>query len=276
MRLTELPLIEEINKTYLDLRRDGRSRADATNILIEEYTNEIAIGEEDDCVQFWIGLSDGQYQLKELTVEVAEKGMAALVQLGKMVPNITVGDIERRRNRYASAPMPERKIRIGTKFRCPWNIGDTFAYQISGTEAEKLGIAGKYMLFRKIDEREFGKGHIMPVVTVSMADNDPLSLTVTEFQSLPLLKIRNGGRCRSPENKFEYRTLIVFNSLKQLAAMPFKFVGNFQGIPLPKDEIIFQHGGEYTLLLPETIASSCCIFWKMHLYCSTGDDSACC
>lgn len=273
MRLTDFPLIEEVKQLYMDLRRDGKNRTNATEMLIREYADELTIGVEDDGQQFWIGLADGQYQAKELTVEVAEKGLAALTRLQDMVPDITIGDIERRRERYALAPMPERKIRKANKFRCPWNIGDTFAYQLSGKEAEELGIAGKYMLFRKVDEREFDKGRIVPMVTVSLWDGIPFPSTAQEFQSVPLLRIDNGGRCDSPEDKYEYRALITIKSLKQLLSLPLQFVGNFQDTVMPKDEIIFQNAGHCTLLLPEMMDSSCCVFWKMHLYCTNNQQA---
>lgn len=273
MRLTDFPLIEEVKQLYMDLRRDGKNRTIATETLVKEYANEITIGTEDDGLQFWIGLADGQYQAKEITAEVAEKGLAALARLQALIPNITVGDIERRRAHYALAPMPEKRIRKAKKFRCPWNIGDTFAYQLSGEDADELGIAGKYMLFRKVDEREFDKGRIVPMVTVSLWDGLPFPRTAQEFQSVPLLKICNGGRCGSPKEKYEYRTLITFRSFKQLSSLPLQFVGNFHDTAMPKDEIIFQDAGKCDLLLPERMNTLCCIFWKMHLYCTSNQQA---
>lgn len=213
-------------------------------------------------------MADGQYAAKELTAEVAQKGLASIQQLREQIPEISASDFERRKERYASAPMPEQKKRTVKKFRCPWNMGDTYAYQISGAEAEQLGLAGKYMLFRKVDEMEFDKGHIMPIVTVSLWDSPAFPCTTQEFQSVPHLRIRNGGRCNSPSNKYEYRALIIIKSSKQLSSIPFQFVGNFQGVNLPKDEVIFECSWEYSLLLPEQLDSTCCLYWKMHQYCT--------
>lgn len=265
MRLTEFPLVLEVKEEYMDLRRDGKNRTQATEDLIRGYADEITLAPEDDGPLFWIGLADGQYAAKELTTEIAEKGLAAIQQLRKQFPEITVGDLDRRKERYANAPMPERKIRKTNKFRCPWNVGDTYAYQISGTEAEQIGIAGKFMLFCKVDEREFDKGRIMPIVTASLWDNRPFPKTTQEFQSVPFLKV-NRGRFSSPKSKHEYRVLIIFNHFKQLSTTPLQFVGNFQNVAMPSDEVIFQDGGHYTLLPPHMIDYRCCNFWESHNY----------
>lgn len=59
---------------------------------------------------FWIGLADGQFARKELTLEIAVHGLMALNRLAQEAPDITPGDIERRRKHYAQAPMPERRL----------------------------------------------------------------------------------------------------------------------------------------------------------------------
>lgn len=267
MRITDFPLINEVKEEYIELRSGGASRDQATQQLIQEYADELTMGADDDGLLFWIGLADGQYARKEITLEVAGRGLKALDMLTESCVPVTPLDINRRREHYSAAPMPERKVgKPRRKFQCNWNVGDVFAYQLSGPEADEAGLARKYVLLRKVDEDDFGDGRLLPIVTVSIWDSDPLPCTAEEFQRVPMLKICNGGRCGSPKWKNEYRAEIVIKSDKQLASMQLQFLGNFQNIPMPDDEIIFTNPGYMTMLMPERFEHQICIFWNMHQY----------
>lgn len=267
MRITDFPLINEVKEEYIDLRSGGASRDQATQQLIQEYADELTKGADDDGVLFWIGLADGQYARKEITLEVAEQGLKALDLLAESRVPVTPLDINRRREHYSAAPMPERKAgKPRRKFQCNWNVGDTFAYQLTGPEAETAGLGRKYILLRKVDEDDFEDGRLLPIVTVSLWGSDPLPRTAEEFQKVPLLKIRKGGRCDSPKWKNEYRAEMVVKSYKQLASMQLKFLGNFQNIPMPDDEIIFTKPGYIMFLSMEHFERDICVFWKMHQY----------
>lgn len=267
MRLTDFPLINEVKEEYIDLRSGGANRDQATQQLIQEYADELTKGANDDGLLFWIGLADGQYARKEITLEVAGQGIKALDLLTERRVPVASLDINRRREHYSAAPMPERKVgKPRRKFQCNWNVGDTFAYQLSGPEAEEAGLAQKYVLLRKVDEDDFGDGRLLPIVTVSLWDGIPLPHTAEEFQQVPMLKICNGGRCDSPKWKNEYRAEMVIKNDKQLASMQLQFLGNFQNIPMPDDEIIFTKPGYIMFLSIEFFERDICIFWKMHQY----------
>lgn len=273
MRMTEFPMLEEIKDEYLALRRQGNSRNEATQQLISNYADEITKGVDDDGVIFWIGLADAQYYRKEITEEVAKRGIIALDRLAGAGMGIAVGDIERRRNHYAAAPMSEKKVgKPRPKFRCQWNIGDTFAYQLRGPRAERYGIAGKYCLFRKVDAYECSDGKLVPAVTVSLWDREPFPRSTDEFCSVPMLRIEGGGRCGAPKDKYEYRAQFWLENKKQLMNLPLQFVGNFQDVPMPEDEVVFTKSGCATILLPKRLDEDCGIFWKMHIYYTRGID----
>lgn len=106
MRLTEFPHILLIKDQYIALRTNGCSREDAT----EKLMLHIAALPSDEQLTAWIGLADGQFFRKELTLEVAQQGLLALHRLLLQFAEITPGDIERRRKHYIQAPMPERKL----------------------------------------------------------------------------------------------------------------------------------------------------------------------
>ncbi len=106
MRLTELTHIGKIKEQYVQLRACGYDRENAIEKLLcaqEELSQE-------DCLTFWVGLADGLYAKKELTLEIAFQGLLALHRLLHSSQDITPGDIERRRKHYSQAPMPERKL----------------------------------------------------------------------------------------------------------------------------------------------------------------------
>lgn len=106
MRLTELTHIGQIKEQYLALRSDGVCRREATGLVIREFEAQSAL----ERLTFWIGLADGQYLRKELTISVALQALLALHRLRDYGIRITPGDIERRRKHYTQAPMPERKL----------------------------------------------------------------------------------------------------------------------------------------------------------------------
>ena len=106
MRLTNLEHIGQIKQQYLTLRSEGVCRTEATSRIIREFEAQSA----QERLTFWIGLADGQYLRKELTLSVALQALLALHRLGDYGIYITPGDIERRRKHYALAPMQERKL----------------------------------------------------------------------------------------------------------------------------------------------------------------------
>lgn len=189
MRMMDFPVLEEIKDEYIQLRQTGNSREDAVRKLMGSYTDELLDIEE--APLFWIGLADAQYFRKELSEDVAKKAMTALDNVGGFEWKICLGDLNRRRERYVKAPMPERNVgKPRPKFRCQWRIGDTFAYQLTGQEAKELGIHGKYMLLRKVSEVEFGDGSLYPIVTVSFLGDRTFPTSDEAFMDIPLLKLQ--------------------------------------------------------------------------------------
>lgn len=265
MKVKDIPLIEEIQTEYLTLREKGMSRESAVVALCKSYEAEITIGETDDGVLFWIGLADAQYALKELSYDIAQKGLYSLDRLETSQINISRRDTSVRRQNYAKAPMPEKNIGRRKRYRCRWSMGDTYAHMICGTEAQQLGIEGKYALIRKVDESKFGDGRILPVVTVSIWDSVPFPKDSHEFQLVPFLRMES-GRLGAPEGKYEYRAELLIKNEQQLSDMQLQYIGNFLDVPMPEDEVIFTLPGEIMMMLPDMLDDDCCLFWKMDRY----------
>lgn len=272
MRIADFPMIDEVQTAYESCRRSGLTRLDATQELIRVYRSEIAT--EDDGLLFWVGLADGQYRCKEITAEVAEKAMQALRKIadGAFEDSVSEEDIQCRILHYSQAPMPERPVRKRNLFRCDWKLGDTFAYSPVGddcSEMWELGLGKSCFLLRLIDTMEFGDGRLLPVVTVSRWDGEELPENLEQFQTAQLLMVNQGGRCGSSRLGFEHRVLFVIKNKQSLDSLKLRYVGNFQEVSLPDEDIVFTNPGYLTMLLPERMNENCCRFWKNHLYCET-------
>lgn len=264
MRITDFPVLEEIRDEYETCRRNGQDREAAVAQLQLSYANELAEGVEDDAPLFWVGLADAQYKLSEISAEVAEKGLAALDALERMDWDICPGDFTRRRQRYATAPMePRKKFGKSRKFRCQWKLGDTFAYLLSGPDAEEAGIAGRYVLFRKVDEIEWEDGHLYAVVTSTLWDHQPLPTNAEEFRRLAILKVVC-GRGMMPKNLYEYRHQMVFTSKRDMESLGLIYLGNFQDIPMPDDEVIVRHPAITMMYVTKTLPTYICKYWKRY------------
>ena len=237
MRITGFSILYDLKTEYPQLRREGCSREEAVNTLMERYNAELTTGAEDDGLLFWVGLADAQYQLKELSEEVAGKALDALAQIRKTDWDVCPGDLDRREKRYAEAPMPERKVGKPRTFCCNWQIGDTYAYQMKGPEAEQMGISGKYMLLRTVDNELFDKT-VIPVVTVTFWETKPFPTTVEEFMSKPILILNRAGNSLFEVPGYVYKTYLNISCKRFLNILNLEFVGNFPDVPMPDDEVM--------------------------------------
>lgn len=262
MRMSDLPLIEDVKGEYIVLRRRGESRADAVQSIINSYQDELSDYHDcDDALQVWIGLADGMYSNKELTSEIAEKGIAALQALEATDWPVAPGDIARRKDRYAKAPMPERNMsRIRGPFRCSWAIGDTYALHITDPKAQEWGLLGKYALLRKVPEEELWDGRVVPIVTITIWDALPLPQTADDFQKAPILKLR-GPIMEMLPGQYRYRATFFVRSKKQLERLSLQWVGNFH-TPMPKDEYVFSDIGDMPMI--KDLIDGIILSWKLH------------
>lgn len=247
MRITEIPLLQEIKEEYLELRSTGNNRTDAVREMQQRYRNELQYGAEDDGLLFWIGLADAQCSVKELALDIAEKATAALQQLLTMDWEISPNDIFRRARRYQQAPQPEKIFgKPRGKYRCSWEIGDTFAYKLPVNNIRSED-SSRYIILRKVDAIEFGDGSLYPAVTLTLWSNSLLPQTAEEFSSVPLLRL-NKKRMLLPTGAFEYRAELIIKSRKQLSSVPFLYLGRFIDILSPADEGIIDDPGKMTML----------------------------
>lgn len=259
-------MLGEIKEEYLKSRRNGSSRDATVAYLKASYRNELTLGCEDDGLLFWVGLADAQYACKELSSEVAEQALTAIEKLIETDWDVCSGDLVRRQEHYASAPMPERKhFGPSRKFRCTWKIGDVFAYHLTGAEAQERGLDGAHVLLRKVDELESYDGRLLPVVTLTMWTDGSLPTTSEEFQNKPML-ILSKGRLSSPPDKSEYRTELLISSRKKLEQLSLVYLGNFLEVTMPSDEFIIRQPGCIMMTPLNRFAWECCTYLDLNNY----------
>lgn len=265
MRITDFALINDIKNEYREHREDGLGRESAVEALIFSYQNMLSYGEKDDAILFWIALADAQYSCRELSQIVAARGKESLERLHETNWKIADIDILRRKEHYAAAPMSEQKtIKRAKKYRCCWNVGDTFAYQLSAPEWEPVGLSGAYILLRKVADTE-ADGYLFPVVSLSVWQKKPFPTTLAEFQQATLLRLAR-GRNGAPLSKYEYRAQIIFTRGTQLSGIPLEYIGRFENYPMPEDEVVFLESGEACMISPSKLEHEIFMFWKVDQY----------
>lgn len=268
MRMTYFPVLREIRDEYIKLRQEGNSRDQATTMLLHSYAREVALGTADDGLLFWIGLADAQYYRKELSSAVAKKAINALDQITAVGWDITPGDIARRREHYAQAPMPEKSFgKQSRKFRCAWSVGDIFYATLASDEAEKMGIKGGNILYQKIDEIENYDGRIIPIITMTYLTLVKEPFDFEEFRHTPPLRMAN-GRFGSDPTKFEYRAKLLIGNRRQLTSL--QYVGNYPVKEPPVDEIVFQDNTNMMIVPIKCLEMYGCAFWKLNFYYTFG------
>lgn len=218
MRLTAFPLLAEIKGEYIQYRRDGCDRAEATRRVLAQYDAELIPGREPACSLVWIGLADAQFFRKELTSHVAKMATDSADRLLNSGLGISEGDLQRRKAKYTRAPMAEKRVGNPKEpFWCPWELGDTFAYPLTGQEAERSGVAGCYALLRKVGSALYETKYLMPVVTVTLWRKETLPVTARDYFSVPPM-VLEGASCAE----------LVIENRRQWEALSMTYLGNFQ------------------------------------------------
>lgn len=266
MRITDYPIILEIKKEYIQSRQNGQSREESTQSLIQKHMNVLLNHVCEKGMLVWIGIADAQYFRKELSEAIADKALTALTNLALINPQITPGDIERRRFHYLQAPMPEKKVRKPReRFRCEWKNGDVFALELTSENAKKLNIAHSYILYQKVDEITIYNGCTVPIVTLAFCENSSFPLDSCSFSEIPHLRLAC-GRWGTSENKYEYRAQLIINSRKQLNHSNLKFIGNYPVRKTPQDEQRFEKSSDILMMPVVSIEMLSCAFWEVDSY----------
>ena len=184
----------DVKADFTELLRAGNAKEAATEKLLQQYAS--LLRHEEEAALFWYALADTQWERGMLLPEVLKNARYYLehkeIELQRWADSSEanvkrwVQTLERLEEKLSKPQPPEKKTRERRLFRCPWALGDVFAYRLSGEYSKEAGFYGKYIVFRKISERYEYPGHIIPVLKLyAWCGDDPPELS--ELAGLPLL-----------------------------------------------------------------------------------------
>ena len=227
-------IIEDILKKYVKHRKMGRSRAEAIELIRDEYSYELQ--DADDRVAVLIGLSLSLCKKKELLESIGTETL-------KEIEHISFGDeqdkkyetylLEVERCLKDKAVYGKEAVYKRASIYVPdWKIGDTFSHELTYPTAEKLGIKGWFILLYKVGEYidEFEMHH--QLVYVSLCPPGMLPSCEEDMQKLGFLRMMCKG------DQAEYLAQIILKSKKAEEAYGLSKVGYFPDILLPDDRVV--------------------------------------
>ena len=153
-----------VRRCYQEKRRHGKSNAEAIEELYLEY--EPIISDTDDGPLFWFALADTLWEFGCLTKEIQEKAIFNIptdIQRWKQengsLATKRILVLEKLKAKLTS-PQPEEKIvKPYRLYSCPLQIGDVFAYPLSGEWKPDC-----WVLLQKCDEYIWHPGHKIPLM----------------------------------------------------------------------------------------------------------------
>ena len=262
----------DVQDEFKELFRKGKTVREITDKILTAYAEGLDDPEEAPLV--WFALADTQWCYGVLLADVREK---ALEWIEKSLERANSFDdlplrkkaikvLENLRQKLNS-PQPPAKVPPAVPprsrlYRCPWNVGDVFAYRLTSDLAKERGIAGRYFLIQKVDEYTWHPGHIVPIVYVKLTKDETLPVTQDEYNQVEYVQTSftnyeerffpiDGRRPEEDileKSKFtyevdeygflpEFRIKLVATS-KVRPPRDLIFLGNFPDVKPPKKEFV--------------------------------------
>lgn len=192
---------DEVRDTYKSLLKDGKTNEEALMKTIEEGKDDIR--DTETAFDFWFALADTQSSLGRLHPEVKAKALELIEKGGDVERWLEVGDqknarkrrkiLDKLKDKLNGPQPPEKKIPRRIVFKCPWQIGDVFAYRLENETAEEEGLLGRYLIIQKIKDIHWSHGAIMPMAIVRMSRSTDLP-TLEEIEDLEIVKVPEQNR----------------------------------------------------------------------------------
>lgn len=190
-KLYQDDVTEDVRYAYTELLRKGKTGEEATQELIDTFRDELA--DTDDAPLFWFALADTQWNIGRLQDTVKENALKFIDDGEDLKRWATASPsqysqrkavLAELKDKLSSPQPPEKKISKRRTYRCQWNLGDVYAYRLSGNYAEQKQLKGKYLYFVKVGEDDWTNDSIIPVVYVYWTMSDEI---------LPLEKLEQAG-----------------------------------------------------------------------------------
>ena len=193
----------DVRDTYKDQLHRGKTGEEITQELMEDY--EDLLDDMEDGPVFWFALADTQWALGRLEDDVKERALSYLENGGDAWRWETEGAakvrarekvLQKLKEKLNTPQPPKKKVSQYRLYQCKWNLGDVYAYLLEGELAKERGLAGRYLLLQKVDERTYHPGHIIPIVYVRITADGTLPQSLEEFERLEYVQT---GRTRWEE-----------------------------------------------------------------------------
>lgn len=266
----------DVKDMYVELLYNGIDETEAQKQVISELGTDFQNFEE--MSNFWMSLASVEWEYGRLDVYVKHFALRCIEKELEIMQraidfNERYKDVINLKNNLLST-MPSKKILVKTRmFRCPWKMGDVYAYLLESDYAKENGLLNKYLIFHKVDETIWHPKHIIPIVRVKLANKIPVN--EEEFDKLEYIQtfftkyenrfypidhrisieeqIREKSKIEYKRDEFgylpEYRITISSTSKKKIP-QKLIYVGNYKNVIPPEKEFI-----------PHSKINICCAGW---------------
>ena len=256
----------DIKDEYKDNLRRGKTNEEAMQEIIDKY-QELLEDEEDRGV-FWLALADTQWNLGRLDEQVKEQALE-IIELGTDLKRWEINEklynkrkeiLEKLKEKLLSPQLEEKRMPKYRTYKCEWENGDVFAYQLKSEYAKEQGLEDRYLIIQKIDEIDWYPCSTIPLVRVKITEDKTIPKTEKEIDELeyiqtwftsyerrfagfsalrPLKDQIKGMSFNTDEYGLlpEYMVSIVITS-KNMTKGKLTYLGNYTNITPPQNEFI--------------------------------------
>ena len=256
----------DVKDEYKDNLRRGKTNEETMQEIIDKY-QELLEDEEDRGV-FWLALADTQWNLGRLDDQVKEQALE-IIELGTDLKRWEVNEklynkrkeiLEKIKEKLLSPQPEEKRMPKYRTYKCEWENGDVFAYQLKSEYAKEQGLEGRYLIIQKIDEIDWYPCSTIPLVRVKITEDKTIPKTEKEIDELeyiqtwftsyerrfagfsalrPLKDQIKGMSFNTDEYGLlpEYMVSIVITS-KNMTKGKLTYLGNYINITPPQNEFI--------------------------------------
>ncbi len=185
----------DVRDTYKDQLHRGKTGEEITQELMEDY--EDLLDDMEDGPVFWFALADTQWTLGRLEDDVKERALSCLENGGDAwrwemegAAKVRAREkvLQKLKEKLNTPQPPKKKVSQYRLYQCKWNLGDVYAYPLTGAYAEERGWKGEYLLMRKVGESTWHPGHIVPIVHWKFTKNGTLPQNAAEFDALEYIQ----------------------------------------------------------------------------------------
>ena len=256
----------DVKDEYKDNLRRGKTNEETMQEIIDKY-QELLEDEEDRGV-FWLALADTQWNLGRLDEQVKKQALE-IIELGidlkrwesnEKLYNKRKEILEKLKEKLLSPQPEEKRMPKYRTYKCEWENGDVFAYQLKSEYAKEQGLEGRYLIIQKIDEIDWYPCSTIPLVRVKITEDKTIPKTEKEIDELeyiqtwftsyerrfagfsalrPLKDQIKGMSFNTDEYGLlpEYMVSIVITS-KNMTKGKLTYLGNYTNITPPQNEFI--------------------------------------